>query len=78
MVSWTVLISLDGSDADASSGFEERSCSIWSEVRPFCSKKVTLRSREASRIDSSSRNLRACSRRGSSDGVEDEVESSVA
>jgi hypothetical protein len=47
------------------SGFREtpRSCWISSEVRPFDSRKETLRSVDASRIDSSSRNLDAWSMR---------------
>lgn len=47
------------------SGFREtpRSCSISSEVKPLDSRKDTLRSVDASRIDSSSKNLEAWSRR---------------
>lgn len=40
-----------------------RTCWISSELRPLDSRKAILRSCGASRIDSSSRNLAACSRR---------------
>lgn len=44
-----------------------RTCSISSELRPFDSRNETLRSVGASRIDSSSRNLDAWSRRACRD-----------
>ncbi len=71
VLSWTVLRSEGVSSEDGCS--ESRSWWISSELRPFFSRRAALRSRETSRIDSSSRNLRACSRTESS-GDEEVVE----